>query len=152
MVGASHLPGIQRLWQSGEWQAVCAELGDGSDRGSSPGSMSPCQSANEEYWGAPFQASEDEETASEGRGSMRSGCDAPGLSPDEECGVRRALLESVVRSRCVPSKLSPLLRFISDIANANAMVRGTQGTHFADQEPKTRCCELLLIPITRCKN
>ena len=118
VVGASHLPGIQRLWQNGEWQAVCAELGAGSDQGSSPGSESPCQSADAGHWGAASPVSGDEETASEGQGSSRSGCGAHGLSPDEEHGVRRALLESVVRSRCVPSKLSPLLRFNSDNANA----------------------------------
>ena len=136
VVGASHLPGIQRLWQNGDWQAVCAELGDGSDQGSSPGSVSPVQSGDSVDWGAASQVSEDEETASEGQGSSRSGGGAHGLSPDEERGVRRALLESVVRSRCVPSKLSPLSRFIRQCKH---MFRGT-----------LCCCQLLLIPTTRC--
>lgn len=91
VLGEAHLPGLQSLWESGEWRALLDRMDGGSDSDS--------------------QLS-DTTAYSDGVGGMETPT-PPLLAPNEEVGVRHALLESVIRQKSVSSVVSDLRRALS---------------------------------------
>lgn len=93
--GESHLPGIEQLWADGSWKSRINSNGDASSSttGSSESASTTVASAS-----MHFSEAEQSDTTAEG---------AAVLNPNEAVGVRRALLESVIRLKSVPSE--PLL-------------------------------------------
>ena len=103
--GAAHLTGVVELWETKRWQSICTDLGVDNDSNSEASAATDYQDSQH------FTEDDllDEATSGKDQVERLKRKVADRLKKEEEIGVKRALLESVMRLKTTSGENLPRL-------------------------------------------